>query len=409
MALFPLTFPFRFGYNSNSTYNQHNSTYNQHSVSARLLIEDSDGDIYTTTVTSFQIDHSSLVPTAIIDIEINVAGATDAYISPIRFDNIVRLQVDERINARESSVFVDKFEGRVTSIQSELSNSNRTRLTCRGHEEELLWSPVTAAYSASSTTTGSIMSSLCGSYLSRLTGNTLIDTSGSTTISSFNVKKDSKFMVDVVSDLLQLEGYAYRFRASTTYNSDGTLASVTPVWEPVPTSVSETLRVLEGTDRLISARFRAGIEGLVKTSIVYGESGEPQKRGSYSNTWTSHDYGNRYSIETDRSIASDSLCADLAEQIAKNGGEDSLKPSGTLVLLGMPEVQKGDLITVNIPSVIINGEQIKDSFRVQRVGRVYSDGQIATTLDVGSIELREGDIIARGLVASKRNNLNLID
>jgi len=73
------------------------------------------------------------VPNATIEIVTNTNISTCAYTSPVRFDDLVRLQVSTKMRASEKTVWETIFDGRVRDISSQFASKNTTTLFCVGH------------------------------------------------------------------------------------------------------------------------------------------------------------------------------------------------------------------------------------------------------------------------------------
>jgi len=239
-------------------------------------------DKYHPKITSVYISSTFpwTCPTATVVINTNISTGSAGYVPPIQVDDIIRVQVNVMYSSDEKPVYQDIFEGRIMKMEVSLGKDNPTTLQCRGHAEELLYRMVTADYSASSTTTGAMLSALL-TYLSRLTNDSpsLIDSSGSSSIASYNIKDDTKFMVDVVREFEALEAYEYIFSVIPEYDSSDNLSDVFASWQSVPLVASSTVQIIEGTSRLLTASFSDSIEQLVEHVSVYGETGTPQKTG----------------------------------------------------------------------------------------------------------------------------------
>ncbi len=345
-------------------------------------------------------------PTATIEVNTNVSTGTAGYMSPVRVDDIIRLQVNVRNTSDEKSVWQNIFEGRIMKIESRFGRDNPTTLYCRGHGEELLYRAVTADYSASAATTGTMLDALTTAYLSRLTdaSPSLIDTAGSSAIANFNIQQDTKYMVDPVRQFESLESYGYIFSVVTEYDSSDDLSAAYISWQAVPSTVSDQVQIREGTPRLIDATFSYSIEQLVEDVTVYGASGTPQKVGTSVDG--SPAYGTRFHVETDLTLATNQLCSDLADAIRAqyNGME-----IGNAKILGDPNIKVGDLIYCRIPSIELNGSTIDGNYRCRRVSHQISTENWFTYVDLGELDISTWDFIAGFQVKSRLENANLVD
>ena len=344
-------------------------------------------------------------PTATIEVNTNVSTGTAGYMSPVRVDDIIRLQANVRTTSDEKSVWQDIFEGRIMKIESRFGRDNPTVLYCRGHGEEILYRAITGIETKTSDTTGTMLDEFTDDYLSRLTdaSPSLIDTTGSTTIPNYNLQLDTKYMVDVVRQFESLESYGYIFSVVPTYDSSDDLSAAYVSWQAVPSTVSDQVQIREGTPRLVDATFSYSIEQLVEDVTVYGASGTPQKVGTSVDG--SPAYGTRYHVETDLTLATDQLCSDLADAIRAqyNGME-----IGNAKILGDPNIKVGDLIYCRIPSIELNGSTIDGNYRCRRVSHQISTENWFTYVDLGELDISTWDFIAGFQVKSRLENANLI-
>lgn len=341
-----------------------------------------------------------------IEVDTNVSSGTAGYISPIRVGDIIRLQVNVRYSESEKSVWEDLYEGRIEEIESEFSvNGNSTFLACVGHSEEVEYSLVTADYSASAATTGTMLEALRALYLDRLSAGQ-IDMTGSTAITSYNVKGKTKYMADVIRQLEQLEGYIYRFHSVRTYDADDNLSTVYASWQPLTSTVSSNLKIIEGTPRFISANFTSSIKSLVNDVTIFGATGTPQKVGTASDATSKTAYDSRYYVETDQSLATDALCSDIAAEILARFKDPII--SGRARVTGEVHVEPGDLVYCKIPSLEVNGASIDGNYRVRRVSHSISADAWVTDLDLGEIQLSASDVIVSIRDRMRLNNSNFI-
>ena len=345
-------------------------------------------------------------PTATIELNTNVSTGTAGYMSPVRVDDIIRLQANVRNTPNEKSIWQDIFEGRIMKIESRFGRDNPTVVYCRGHGEEILYRTVNGVinYTGDGDTTGTIIDELTAAYLSRLTdaSPSLIDTTGSTTLTNYNIQYDTKYIVDAIKQLESLEAYGYIFSVVPTYDSSDDLSAAYVSWQAVPSTASEQVQIREGTPRLIDATFSYSIEQLVEDVTVYGGD-SPQKSGNSLDG--SPGYGLRYHVETDLSLATDQLCSDLADAIRAqyNGME-----IGNAKILGDPNIKVGDLIYCRIPSIELNGSTIDGNYRCRRVSHQISTDNWFTYVDLGELDISTWDFIAGFQVKSRLENANLI-
>lgn len=345
------------------------------------------------------------VPMARIEINTNTNINTTGYMSPIKNDDIIQLQADVRSTPSEKTVWQTIFEGRILTTKGTLNKlRNATTLICRGHGEELLYRAITADYSTSSARTGAILSSLVASYLTRLTDDSLIDSATSTVIPNFNIQQDTKYMSDIIHELESLEAYGYILKIITNYDSDGDLDTNIVSWQPVPVE-SKTVRIIESTPRLISADLEKSIENVVEDVTIYGAQGAPQMVGSSVDG--SPTYGIRHHIGIDLSIATNQLCQDLA--IATRSRFGSGITSGTCTILGDPNLSVGDLLHVKIPSIVLDGDSIDETFRVKRLSHTIDNQGWISELDLGELIQTPSDILAGVHTKNRLTAANFIE
>lgn len=220
-------------------------------VKTRLIVE-SGGNLYYPPVVSASTSaqYPFNLPTADINISVGLPNAQSFY-SAIGVDDVVRLQTSV-----DDVSWQDLFEGRITEIRQLLSG-NRS-LHCRSHTEELAYRMPTSQYAGYNVTTGTILNSLFSSYLDRLSVGS-IDTVNSTVVTDYKIDAWKKYLADVVQEMEELEGYGYRLQSNPSYNSDGTLASVSLDWQPVDFRAVDTPMAIEGTKRVGNAEFVTSI------------------------------------------------------------------------------------------------------------------------------------------------------
>ena len=264
-----------------------------------------------------------------------------------------------------------------------------TPLLARGFSEELLYRAITSDYSASSTRTGAMIATLVSSYLSRLTDTNLIDTTASTIIPEYNIKQDTKYMSDMIKELESLEAYGYILDIITRYDSDNNLDSNIVSWQPVP-SLSKTIKIIERTPRLNSANFDKSIENVVEDVTIYGAHGSPQKVGVSVDG--NPEYGTRHHIGTDLSISTNQLCQDLA--IATRSRFGAGITSGYCNIIGDPTISVGDLVYVNMRSMVLDGNIIDGNYRVKRLTHnITNNANWTSTVGLGELIQSPSDIL----------------
>lgn len=376
-------------------------------LSTKCIVQNKDGsDKYYPKVLRVNTSESFPWSPPVASIEINThrIGGTAGYMSPIRNDDIIRLQVDVRNTDSEKSVWQDIFEGRVMETESSFGLNNTTTLICRGHSEEMLYRAVTADYSAAAARTGTMLAALVSARLSRLTDDGLIDTTTSTVIPNFNIQQDTKFMSDIIREFEALEAYGYIFKVVTSYTADGDLNTNLVSWQAVP-ALSKTVQIIQDTPRLIGGRFSKSIENVVEDVKIYGASGTPQKVGVSVDGTPS--YGTRHHRGVDTSIATDQLCEDLAIATRSRFGLGITR--GSVTILGDPNISVGDLIYVKIPSLVVDGSSIDGNYRVKRMSHTIDPRGWFTYLELGDLIESPADILAGVHTKNRLTAANFID
>lgn len=374
----------------------------------RLLIEDSDGNIYYPDVISGSTSsvYPFAVPTARFTISSNSAVSTSTYISPIRNDNVVRFQVNQKYTVGERDVWIDIFEGRVNGIRSVFNqNENTTTIRCIGHGESLKYTSTPATVGHTAKTTGYILETLMPAMARISDTDTLIDIAGSTSISQFDLKEDSQKIMDVIRDLESLELYGYIFRLTPVYDTDGLLTSVEPVWEAISSTATDILAINEYGQSMLSADFESNISNMCNLFTMYG-GGATQVSSTVEDSTLQVTYDVREKVEVDKSIATAAMCTNIATAAVTRWKNPII--SGTVTIRGNPYIRVGDRVTCDIPSVIIDGEPIDDTYLIYRVTHNIEDGY-TTTLVLGEIDMSASELITSFILGDRRNNLNGID
>ena len=371
-----------------------------HTVEFRLIVQRDSvfKEKYYPKVLSAQTDKTFpwSVPTANILIETNTLEGTSGFISPIRVDDIIRLQVNETWDTEEKSVWIDLFEGRIMSIDTVWNGGNTTTLTCRGHDEECLYTAVDAAVSRTSEKTGVTLDYLFDTFTSRITGETYVDKTLSTTQTNYNIAADSKYLGDAISELETLEDLSYIFKTVPAYDSENNLSGVEPYWQPVPTGCP--ISAIENTHRLINAKFKSSASNLVNDVTIYGDG----VSGTYADATSKTTYNDRYHTYTDTSITAAAQCTALATAIVTKYKDPLV--SGTITMMGSI-LDVGDYIYCRIPSLEVDGSTIDGSYRVRRVTHSISSAGWLTSIDVGDVKRGTSDIQLGLLAANRLNNM----
>ena len=368
------------------------------SIQIRAIIQKSDGSasyypIINDCITNAEYPFSC----SVASVELATTSTVQReHLAPIRCDDIIRVQVSEKLTPEQDVTWFDIFEGRIMDITS---NFDSMRLDCRGHEEELVYRAVTSDYSSSSNTTGTIVDALVSTYLTRITDATtsLIDASNSSTLTAYNVQQNTKYVTDAIKELEELEGYSYRFSVVPHYTS-GLLDAVYASWQPLSSVATQKLKIIESTPRFVNAYFKASISSLVNDVTVYGASGTPQKVGTDTDTISQTAYNTRHHVETDTTLTTDSLCGDLASAILEKFNNPLISGQATVKLC--PYVYPGDLVYCKIPSIYVNGSYIDGNYRVVRVQHNVKED--TTVLDLGEIIVSSPWQIVQGFHTKNR-------
>lgn len=209
----------------------------------RLLVQKNGGKgIYSFPVVSAST-HKEMpffVPT--LDVEILSQEGANDYIAPIRFDDIVRLQVSTQYNDYEKVVWQDIFGGRILTPQVTFDNGKNTaKFNCMGHSDASRYSlietvfPLTADVVIETLYVGMLSAAnttrLCPDP--RLeSGNDVPENLDTTT---YQIKAYQKYLKDFIQDLEKLTAYSWYVKERPRYNKDGTLIVPTILeFSPVP-------------------------------------------------------------------------------------------------------------------------------------------------------------------------------
>ena len=383
-------------------------------VETRLVIQrdNTSKDKYYPKVVSFDTSEAApfSIPTATIEIITNAQQGTAGYISPVRVDDIVRLQVSTKMNPKEKTVWEDVFEGRVRDITSPYSNKNTSTLFCTGHMGEastsIMWFDVD--YTTTHTVSG-LVSGICydsPALLSRLYYDAAYFDSGEY-IDYYNADAYQKYVSDVFADLEKLAKYHYYFSVFCTYDSDGNLYRVYLRWRHYPVKMTNKYAVIEGTDRLLSAEFKSSAEELWNFIRVNGDTVTDSEADLYTGEVTNTDtqytgaakssisqaqYGKRGKSLTVTGIKSNTLCAKIAASTVTRFKHPIV--SGQVKLLGTAKARLGDLVKVKLPSLEINGAYVDKNYHVYKVGHHLDANGYTTTLDFTKIKKSPEDYIA---------------
>lgn len=380
-------------------------------VQTRLVIEKpTTHEKYYPTVISATTQKSYPFSISYADIEIasNIIGSTSSYISQFRFDDIVRLQVSVKMNPNEKTVWQDIFEGRIVNMNCEYSQSNNVKIYCYGHEAIAETSLITGTHTyTSSTDAKTILSVLAPLYVTRLTYSSAYADS-SQLFPTYNASPNQTYMSDLFSDMEKIASYTWAIKTIPTYTSGGNLSTVYIQWKAFPSAVTDKYKVIEGTQRLLSADFSVEGKGVRTCYIVNGDtpSGGTQYTGSDEDTALSTLYGKRSDVDTQNWVKSNDLCDSIATGILAEIKTPEI--SGQVELLGTAEADIGDLVYCKIPSIDLNGSYVTGNFVVHRVQHKITENEFTTTLDFEKTRKTAYDYVNRVASAVKTCKKNQV-
>ena len=393
-----------------------------HKPKVRLVVQSATSPYnkYYPTVLSASASYSYpfAVPTANIEIITNRTPETSGYISPLKVDDIVRLQVSITFNRFEKEVWSDVFEGRILTISSPFGQSNTTTLDCVGHIYETTYTMFEKTYNfTGSIDAVSMLDFICNTdpavtYLDRLTytKSTALTHYG-VTCTNYTMKKDQRYFHDLLADLEKIGEHGFYAGVKTTYDSYGNLSVVNLTWQKFTDTVTTKYRILEGSHRLLDASFDATSEDMWNRVRVYGDTyqeGDPAVDKQYSgisyDTALMNQYGRRMKVETVTGITAGEACAQLATgilQVSKNP-----YVIGEVTIFGTSYAKVGDLVYVKIPSLEINGASIDGNYRVVKVTHNISQNSYTTKLQFGKLKNDVADYISLTKRWTRINNCN---
>jgi hypothetical protein len=344
------------------------------------------------------------VPTADIKIVSNARSGTSGYISPIKCDDHIRLQVAIRYNPNQRLIYTDIFQGTIQEISQSYGTQNSANLHCVGYMDEVLWTEIEENYSWTwnvdvcefllyfLTTKG---------YRRRLTWSASYGTTG-IIIPSYDVSVNQTFMSDAISDFEKMSGYRYRAFAVPVYDGNQNFSAVYLSWRPLPTTVTSKYAIIEGTDRYISSEFSSSIEDLATRYVVIG-SQEAGYNGAISANTAK--YGRRTKNDSYNWITTSAQVVKISE--ACRDDLDDPKLSGTATIIGTPAACVGDLVYCKSPSQEVNGSTIDTNMTVYRVTHnISEDGKYTTSLDLDMIYKNAYDYIGKVVQTVKTNKKN---
>jgi hypothetical protein len=333
------------------------------------------------------------VPTCDLEIVTNTSGGTSGYMSPIRTDDIIRVQVSTKMNPLERTVWEDLFEGTIQEIEGTYGNKNTTSLHCVGHMEEAEWTDIeeTKAWTSSVDARAVFEYFLSTkSYKRRLTYNAGYATAG-ITFTNYSTTVNQNTLADVINDMEKYSGKTYRAFAVPTYDSAGNLSTVYFSWRPLDTAVADKYKVIEGTSRYISSTFASSIEDLVTRLTVVGSTANSYKYTA-SNATAIAALGKRSKTDTYSWITSTAGCTTIATNVLAS--IDDPEVVGTATIIGTPSAHPGDLVYCKSPSQEVNGATINSNMTVFRVSHRFGDA-FTTSLNLGSIKKDAYDYIGK--------------
>jgi hypothetical protein len=347
------------------------------------------------------------IPTATIDIITNIEGSTAGYISPVRVDDIVRLQVSTKMNPKEKTVWEDIFEGRVRDITSSFEDRNTSSLFCVGHIGETAYKIIDQSASWTSDDAGPIIQETLDLFIERLTYLSGFIESGAI-IDYMNEEANQKYVADLFGDIEKLTKLHYYFSVVPTYDTNGNLSACYIRWKHFPTKMTNKYAVIEGTERYLGAEFKSSAEELWNFFRVCGETVEAtdyeaefQYTGAAKSSISIAKYSKRCKVLSVSGITSNYMCANIAASMVQRFKNPIV--SGTATILGTPRAKIGDLVHVKIPSLEVNGAYVDRNYHVYKVEHSIDSSGFTTTLDFTKVKKTPEDYIAD---FQKQNRLN---
>jgi hypothetical protein len=333
------------------------------------------------------------VPVCDVEIVTNTNSGTSGYTSPIRADDIIRVQVSTKMNPLERTVWEDLFSGTIQEIEGTYGNKNTITLHCVGHIEEAEWTDIeeTKAWT-SATDAQAVFQYFLESkgYKRRLTYNSNYVKPG-ITFTNYSTTVNQNTFSDVISDMEKYSGNTYRASATPIYDSLGNLDTVYLSWNPLDTIVTDKYKIIEGTSRYISSTFASSIEDLVTRYTVIGSTTSGYK-ATATNAAAITNYGKRSKTDTFSWITSTAGCSTIATNVLTDIDDPALV--GTATIIGTPQAHPGDLVYCKSPSQEVNGSIIDTNMTVFRVSHIFGS-KFITSLDLGRINTTAYDYIGK--------------
>jgi len=333
------------------------------------------------------------VPTCDLEIVTNTSGGTSGYMSPIRTDDIIRVQVSTKMNPLERTVWEDLFSGTIQEIEGTYGNKNTTSLHCVGHMDEAEWTDIeeTKAWTSSVDAQAVFQYFIdTKSYKRRLTYNAGYVNTG-VTFTNYSVTLNQNTISDVITDMEKYSGKTYRASAVPTYDASGNLSTVYFSWKPLDTVVTDKYKVIEGTSRYINSTFSSSIEDLVTRLTVIGSTANSYK-ATASNATAITNYGKRSKTDTYSWITSTEGCTSIATNVL--AAIDDPEIVGEATIIGTPSARPGDLVYCKSPSQEVNGATIDNNMTVYRVSHNFGS-KFTTSLSLGNIKKDAYDYIGQ--------------
>lgn len=369
----------------------------------KIIIESKDsGNLYYPKMISCSVSKTYPFICSTASLTVQTYFDSKSYISPYLVDDIIRVQVSQKIDESEDNLFIDIFEGRITGISNTLGAF--ISLECRGHEEEYTDKYITSDYTGDGKGSGVIFEELTALYLTRITDNGLCD--DGTTITSFNTAAWTKTISDVIHELERIELYDYIASVDVNYDSNNNLSSVYMDWQQLSTTPINTLKLIEGTDRIISASFKSTKKHILNYIKVFGSDPGTQYTDFAEDTTSQTSYGKRTTVITDLGLDSNALCGNLADGVLARWKDIVI--IGSVDIIGSEYVKPGDLVTCKFPSVDVCQSSIDDDYRVKRVSHIIDSNGFFTKLDLGEVEPSLNDVLNNFYNKNKLNNANSI-
>lgn len=389
-------------------------------VETRLVIQrdNTTKDKYYPAVISATAEHAYpfSVSTATIEIVTNSSSSTRGYISPVRVDDVVRLQVSTKLNPKEKTVWEDIFEGRVRDITSTFADKNTSTLFCTGHSVETAYAMIDIDGTFDGDSVQTFVSDTITTFNPRLEYlASMVDVGY--TIDYLNISAYQKNISDILADLEKLSKYHYYFSTFTVYDSNNNLSHVYLRWRHFPTKPTNRYAVIEGTERLLAAEFKSSAEELWNYIRIFGDSydvddgagGTTQEQytgGAFSSV-SQAKYGKRGKSLSVTSVESNNMCASLAASLVQRFKNPVV--SGQATILGTPQARLGDLVRVKLYSLEINGAYVDRNYHVYKISHSISSSGFTTTLDFTKVKKTPEDYIAHLAKSERETNANSID